>query len=320
MKRTTIKDLAKLLQVSTSTISRALSDHQDISDAVKQKVKEAAELLNYHPSDFAINFRNNSTKVIGLIIPKLSMFFIPSILEGISGKLKKEGYNFFILSSEENLEIEKQNLLTCSNSRVDGILISLTTETETLEHFKLIQELQIPVVIFDKSIEQSGFDEVIFDNADSSERCAKKLIDANCKNILAVFGAESLDITEKRKVSFLNTITQNKNIACEIVFANSSEMAKEKVEFFLENKTFDGIFAMSDEVLAGVNIALINKNIDKNKIKVQAISGGILPKYLNSSYEFEKNDGLKMGLKATEILLEKIKNKNKISVPQKYYI
>jgi LacI family transcriptional regulator len=75
MKRITIKDLADLLQISTSTVSRALSNHPDISEAVKQRVKEAAETFNYVPNDFAINFRKKSSKVIGLIIPKMSMFF-----------------------------------------------------------------------------------------------------------------------------------------------------------------------------------------------------------------------------------------------------
>ena len=123
MKRITIKDLADLLQISTSTVSRALSNHPDISDAVKKRVKEAAETFNYIPNDFAINFRKKSSKVIGLIIPKMSMFFIPSIIEGISTKFNKEGYKFFILSSEESLEIEKENLQTCANSRVDGVII-----------------------------------------------------------------------------------------------------------------------------------------------------------------------------------------------------
>ena len=95
MKRVTIKDLADMLNISISTVSRALKDHPDISSAVKLKVKEAAETFNYIPNDFAINFRKKSSKVIGLIIPEMSMFFIPSIIKGISSVLHKEGYHFF---------------------------------------------------------------------------------------------------------------------------------------------------------------------------------------------------------------------------------
>ncbi|WP_294246695.1 LacI family DNA-binding transcriptional regulator, partial [uncultured Chryseobacterium sp.] len=83
MKRITIKDLAEMLNISASTVSRALKDHPDISDAVKRRVREAAETFNYIPNDFAVNFRKKSSKVIGLIIPEISMFFVPSIIKGI---------------------------------------------------------------------------------------------------------------------------------------------------------------------------------------------------------------------------------------------
>lgn len=319
MKRTTIKDLADLLQVSTSTISRALSNHPDISDAVKTRVKEAAETFNYIPNDFAINFRKKSSKVIGLIIPKMSMFFVPSIIEGISAKLNKEGYQFFMLSSEESLEIEKENLQTCANSRVDGVLISLTSQTHNFEHFKKLDDLGIPIVVFDKSLSEEKFDQVIFNNEKDAEECAKKLVNHNCKNILAIFGNNDLEITDKRKKSFIAYLEKYPHINCKSVFCDSAEQVKEKLDIILEYETFDGIFAMSDETLAGLNYALKLKGISAKQFKVAAISEGIFPKYLNPHYEFEKNDGMKMGMMAANILLEKIKNpENKTA--NTYYI
>lgn len=319
MKRTTIKDLADLLQISTSTVSRALSNHPDISDAVKARVKEAAETFNYIPNDFAINFRKKSTKVIGLIIPKMSMFFIPSIIEGISAKLSKEGYHFFMLSSEESLEIEKENLQTCANSRVDGILMSVTSQTQNLEHLKKIDDLEIPVVIFDKSLPQEKYDQISFNNEKDAENAAKKLIENGCKNILAIFGNERLEITEKRAKSFLEIINKNPEINCKTIYCDSAEQVKDKLEIILEYEKFDGIFAMSDETLAGLNYALKVKGLSAKSFKIIAISEGIFPKYLNPHYEFEKNDGFKMGMFAANILLEKIKNPEKKSV-NTYYI
>lgn len=319
MKRTTIKDLADLLQISTSTVSRALSNHPDISDAVKARVKEAAETFNYIPNDFAINFRKKSTKVIGLIIPKMSMFFIPSIIEGISAKLSKEGYHFFMLSSEESLEIEKENLQTCANSRVDGILMSVTSQTQNLEHLKKIDDLEIPVVIFDKSLPQEKYDQISFNNEKDAENAAKKLIENGCKNILAIFGNERLEITEKRAKSFLEIINKHPEINCKIIYCDSAEQVKDKLEIILEYEKFDGIFAMSDETLAGLNYALKIKELSAKSYKIIAISEGIFPKYLNPHYEFEKNDGFKMGMFAANILLEKIKNPEKKSV-NTYYI
>ena len=308
MKRITIKDLADLLQISTSTVSRALSNHPDISDAVKKRVKEAAETFNYIPNDFAINFRKKSTKVIGLIIPKMSMFFIPSIIEGISAKFNKEGYQFFILSSEESLEIEKENLQTCANSRVDGVLISLTSKTQDFAHFKKLDDLGIPVVLFDKSLSEQKYDQVVFNNEKDAEECAKKLVHYQCKNILAIFGDKDLEITEKRKKSFENYLNNYSEINYKSIFCDSAEMVKEKLEIILEYEKFDGIFAMSDETLAGLNYALKIRGLSAKPYKIIAISEGIFPKYLNPHYEFIKNDGVKMGMMAASILLEKIKN------------
>ena len=308
MKRITIKDLADLLQISTSTVSRALSNHPDISDAVKKRVKEAAETFNYIPNDFAINFRKKSTKVIGLIIPKMSMFFIPSIIEGISAKFNKEGYQFFILSSEESLEIEKENLQTCANSRVDGVLISLTSKTQDFAHFKKLDDLGIPVVLFDKSLSEQKYDQIVFNNEKDAEECAKKLVHYQCKNILAIFGDKDLEITEKRKKSFENYLNNYSEINYKSIFCDSAEMVKEKLEIILEYEKFDGIFAMSDETLAGLNYALKIRGLSAKPYKIIAISEGIFPKYLNPHYEFIKNDGVKMGMMAASILLEKIKN------------
>ena len=308
MKRITIKDLADLLQISTSTVSRALSNHPDISDAVKKRVKEAAETFNYIPNDFAINFRKKSTKVIGLIIPKMSMFFIPSIIEGISAKFNKEGYKFFILSSEESLEIEKENLQTCANSRVDGVLISLTSKTQDFAHFKKLDDLGIPVVLFDKSLSEQKYDQVVFNNEKDAEECAKKLVHYQCKNILAIFGDKDLEITEKRRKSFENYLNNYSEINYKSIFCDSAEMVKEKLEIILEYEKFDRIFAMSDETLAGLNYALKIRGLSAKPYKIIAISEGIFPKYLNPHYEFIKNDGIKMGMMAASILLEKIKN------------
>ena len=308
MKRITIKDLADLLQISTSTVSRALSNHPDISDAVKKRVKEAAETFNYVPNDFAINFRKKSTKVIGLIIPKMSMFFIPSIIEGISAKFNKEGYQFFILSSEESLEIEKENLQTCANSRVDGVLISLTSKTQDFAHFKKLDDLGIPVVLFDKSLSEQKYDQIVFNNEKDAEECAKKLVHYQCKNILAIFGDKDLEITEKRKKSFENYLNNYSEINYKSIFCDSAEMVKEKLEIILEYEKFDGIFAMSDETLAGLNYALKIRGLSAKPYRIIAISEGIFPKYLNPHYEFIKNDGIKMGMMAASILLEKIKN------------
>ncbi|WP_278380648.1 LacI family DNA-binding transcriptional regulator [Chryseobacterium arthrosphaerae] len=307
MKRITIKDLAKMLNISTSTVSRALKDHPDISSSVKHKVKEAAEALNYVPNDFAISFRKNSSKVIGLIVPEISMFFLPSIINGISSVLNKEGYRFFILSSNDSYETEKEHIETCINSRVDGVLISLTNETKDAEHLKRLKEMEIPVIIFDKTVPQQTFESVIFDNIKTAEQCAEKLIDQNCNNILAIFGDENLEITQSRLRSFENRIRQSPAVQLHILFCKSADMVKQKLDILLDDHSFDGFFAMSDETLMGLHSSLIKRNLNNTNKKVVAISEGTLPKYLDETYEYQINDGYRMGTFAATKLMEAIR-------------
>lgn len=299
-----------MLNISVSTVSRALKDHPDISHAVKVRVKEAAATFNYIPNDFAINFRKKSSKMIGLIIPEMSMFFIPSIIKGISSVLHREGYHFFVLSSEESLSMEEENIVTCINSRVDGILISLTRHTKDLSHLQRIREIEVPAVIFDKTIPQNFFEEIIFDNKLYAEAAADKFIEKGCKKILAIFGDENLEITQARKDFFLQKINAHPDVECKVIYCESADNVKEKLNIILDYESFDGYFAMSDETLAGLHSSLIKKKVQTSAIKVVAITEGILPKYLDESYECIINDGFSMGTMAATTLLNILKKRS----------
>ncbi|MGS0746988.1 LacI family DNA-binding transcriptional regulator [Halpernia sp. GG3] len=320
MKRITIKDIASMLQISTSTVSRALKDHPDISDKVKMRVKETAETFNYVPNDFAINFRKKSRKVIGLIIPDISMFFIPAIIKGISNTLQKQGYHFFILPSNECFETEMENIQTCINSSVDGILISLTKETKSLDHLNRTRELGIPTIIFDKTLPESTYPEVLFDNKRNTESCVELLINAGCKKIMAILGNEDLTISQSRLNYFKEKIKLYDDVEYNFIFCDSADAVKEKLGIILKYENFDGFFAMSDETLAGLNVILMDREVNFKEIKVVSISEGVLPKYLNKSYRYETNDALKMGIMAATILLNKIINENTDPAIEKHIV
>ncbi|MDR6919928.1 LacI family transcriptional regulator [Chryseobacterium sp. 2987] len=224
--------------------------------------------------------------------------------------LHSEGYNFFVLSSEESLGMEEENLLTCINSRVDGILISLSRQTKDLTHFNKIKELELPLVIFDKTIPQNVFEEVIFDNRLYAQTAAQKLIEAGCKNIVAIFGDENLEISQTRKNHFSEVIDKHKDVKCKIIYCNSADMVKEKMSIIFDYEDFDGYFVMSDETLAGLHSSLVNKKTASPKAKVVAITEGILPKYLDDSYECIINDGYEMGKTAAMKLLTIIKKQS----------
>ncbi len=319
MKRATIKDIGLLVGVNPSTVSRALRNHQDISVELKQKIKEVAEQLKYVPNETAVNLRNRESKIIGLIIPSITMFFTPSVINGISEKLQTGGYKLMVLCSQESIEQEIENIKICCNAGVDGILISLSNQTKDLEHLQLAYELEIPIVLFDKTVKQDLFDEVIIDNAKAASLCAEYLLSKDCKNILAVYGNQNLGISKEREKAFTSALQKNNITVAKNIFAESSNDAKlNTIEYLLANNTIDGVFAMSDEVMIGVHVA-IQKTIG-DKCNMVAISDGKLPAYFHPPISYLRHDGFKLGEKATAILLQHIQDTFSNTKNQKYYL
>ena len=308
MSRITIKDIAEMLKVSTSTVSRALSDHPNISEMVKNRVKEAVEIMNYQPSDWGKNFRNKKSKLIGLIIPKMNMFFIPSIINGLSQVLKEKNYHFLILISDEKLISEKENIEFCCNYGVDGIVISLSAETQNLSHLEKATKLDIPVVIFDKSIPQNIFDEILIDDESTTEIIANFLIKNNVKKLLCVFGNENLDITKKREQGLFSRLPKDQ-INYKKIYAETDKKADELVSEIIQSEDFDAIFAMSDEVLAGLFSAFTKMNISAEDYLIVAISSGELPHLLAKNISIVLHDGFEVGKATAYKILDKIENK-----------
>ncbi len=318
MKRTTIKDIAKLLNINVSTVSRALQNHSNVSLSLREKVKQTAELLNYTPNSWAKNFRNNKSSLIGLIIPTMNMFFLPSVIQGITEVLSKKKYNLLILISDESYEKEIENIAICCNQGVEGILISLSAETNDIEHLKKVSELEIPLVIFDKTVPQHLFNEVLINDDSTKEIIGEYFNTRKVKNVLGVFGNKNLGITNLREFGFRDKLDKA-NISYKIIYANNSTEAQEKTELALKQQAYDSFFAMSDEVLAGIFSAFAESEVNPSEYHIVAISTGELPKFLAKNIYIIKHDGKLMGKKAAKILLKNI-NKNNLTQTYKKYI
>ena len=148
MARITIKDIAKLLEVNPSTVSRALKDHPDIGEKTKEKIRRVAKDLGYFPNYQAIRFRQRKSGLVGLIIPDMGMFFFPSVVKAIEEITRKNGYNLIVFQSNEILEKEIESTKICQSFGVDGLLICLSNETTTLQHFEEILQKQNASCLF----------------------------------------------------------------------------------------------------------------------------------------------------------------------------
>ncbi len=312
MKRATIKDIANIAGVNISTVSRALKDHPDIGLDLRNKIKRLAEELNYHPNLMAVQLRKQKSHLIGLIIPEAYMFFFPSVIKGISDVIQEYGYKLLVLQSGEKLEREIENVRICYENGVDGLLMTLTNQTVNLHHLNELREADVPVVLLDKVLDDSGFDEVIIEDEKAAQTCTEYLIETDCKNILGIFGNANLMITTKRLSGFLKAIDSHKQqgIVGNYKFVDDTFTAWNAVEQYFETDQPDAIFAMSDEIIAGVIAALKKMKIAiPEKCSVIGMSDGYLPQILDPQVTYLHHDGYTLGKMAAIHLIQKMNNK-----------
>ena len=150
MKPVTLKEIAEKLNLSVSTVSKALKDYPDIGVETKNKVSELAKKLNYKPNALAVNLRTNESKTIGLIIPEIVHHFFSNVIKGIVSRAEQKGYLVIILQSNESHALEEKQIQLLLNQRVDGIIISLANDTDQCDHIKSVLDQNTPLVMFDK--------------------------------------------------------------------------------------------------------------------------------------------------------------------------
>jgi LacI family transcriptional regulator len=310
MKRATIKDIAAMAGVNVSTVSRALRDHPDIGLALRTKIKQLAQDMHYHPNMLAVQLRKQRSNTIGLIIPEANMYFIPSIIKGVSEAIQKAGYRLLVLQSGESFEQEQANVNICNEYGVEGLLISLTNATEQLDHLKDLKDAGIPVVLLDKVLENTLFDEVIIDDIQATHLCVNYLIEKGCKRILGLFGNPKMMITHKRLEGFKSLIEAAEMptvLQSVYKFVDNTFSAWDSVEQVFPDFQPDGIFAMSDEIIAGVIPALKKMKIQIPTVcAVVGISDGYLPRILDPQINYLHHDGFALGKMAALHLLKKL--------------
>lgn len=306
-----------MLQLSPSTVSRALSDHQDISTKTKRRVKEAAAKFNYAANLHASFFRNKRSNLIALILPEMNMFYIPSMINAINEFLFSTHYSLFVFISKDKLVREKRIVEQCIEWAVEGVLISPSSETRNLKHLAGLKLAGIKTVVLDKVLKNTKFPSVAIDNVNAAYSAVDELIQNGHKNVLGIFGNPNIAITEQRikgyqqahKNSKLEYKTENV-----ITIVNSDELDSILPVVLNHNKSITAIFSMSDEILAKVHFHLmkIGKRVPED-ISVISISDGFYPHLTFPKTSFVRDSGSRMGKMACELLIENIKKENPAS-------
>lgn len=315
MKRITIKDLAKMLNLSTSTVSRALSDHPDISDGTKNRVKKAAETFNYTTNIHARFFRKQHSGLIALILPEVNMFFTPSLIQGINKVISASKYSLITFLSNDNYEQEKEVITQCLSWAVEGVLISLSRETADLTHLEIFKKAGIKCVLLDKTLKNAVFPSITIDSKEASYQAISYLIKKGHRDILGVFGNHNFNITQDRIKGYEKAMTENnlpilkENI---IIVDRSSNLDFILPSVLRHNKKITAVFTMSDELLAKTiyHINAFDLSIP-NDISIISISDGIYPYLMHPQVSHIKDSGSKMGINACNVLLNSITNNTK---------
>lgn len=202
----TIKDIARKLGVSISTVSRSLRNFPDVNPDTKRKVLEMAEKLDYEPNAIATSLVKKKTNTLGIIIPSFSIYYYTTAISGIQETAAKAGYNMMVCHSHESYAAEVNNVMALTSARVDGLIVSITKETQNFEHFKQVQRKGIPLVFFNRVSEEVEAPCVVVDDYDGAFQAVEHLIKTGSKRIAHLGGPLSLQLTRNRLNGYLDAL------------------------------------------------------------------------------------------------------------------
>lgn len=308
----TIKDIARILGISASTVSRALKDHPDISVSTKEQVNKVATELNYRPNPIALSLRSRRSNVIGVIIPEIVHFFFSSVISGIEKVASEHGYSVIVSQSDENFEKEVALCDTYLNSIIDGLLISVTKETTDYSHLNLFRNEDIPVVFFDRMIEEFLCDRVIINDFDGAYKATEHLIIEGRRRIVHFAGPQTRLIGRNRKDGYLQALRNNGVVVDEslIIPCDDFDKAINETTKLIENGVkFDAIFTANDFTAAGVLKVLKMRGIYVPRdVSVVGFGNDYISKMTDPSLTSVQQPGFEMGQKAMEMLIHRIQN------------
>lgn len=311
-RKVTLKQIAKELDVSISTVSKSLRDSPEISEDTRLKVQAFAKLYNYKPNNIALSLKNKKTKTIGIIIPEIVHHFFATVISGIEQVANECGYNVIVCLSDESFDKEVINMEMLANGSTDGFIMSLSKETQQKKDFHHLQEVinqGMPVVLFDRISNDILCDKVIIDDQLAAYEATNFLISKGLKKIALLTTVDYVSVGKLRTDGYLNVlhdhgIEVDENL---IIRIEDTEHCDEKINELLENQSIDAILAVN-ELFAVTAIKLaMSKGIKiPENLSVVAFTDGIISKYSTPTITTISQNGIKMGRKAAEMLINRL--------------
>lgn len=316
----TIKDIAKALGLSTSTVSRALRDSYEISPETKKAVLEYAQSINYRPNPIALSLKEKRSRSIGIIVCEIANSFFSQIINGIESIAYDRGYNVIIAQSHESYDREVINVQYLASRSIDGLLVSVSSETKDLEHLKNLHERGFPIVFFDRVVDEISTHKVIVDNVKGAYEATEHLIKAGYKRIANLAGSEYLSITKERLTGYRQALEAHGRSFDEsyvqhclhggMVYAE----VEQALDLLLKQKEKpDAIIGCADKLTTNCL-----RYFKKNKIKVPddialvGFSNLDLTDLLSPSLTVVRQPAFEMGQVSTDLLIQLIESKRPV--------
>jgi LacI family transcriptional regulator len=315
-RKVTLKQIAKELDVSISTVSKSLKDSPEISEDTRQKVRAFAKLYNYKPNLIALSLKNRKTKTIGVIIPEIIHHFFATVISGVEHVANLNGYNVIVCLSDESFDKEVINMEMLANGSIDGFIMSLSKETQQKKDFHHITEAinqGMPVVMFDRVANDILCDKVIIDDNLAAFEAVQYLINKGFKKIALISTIDYISVGKLRTEGYLKAL-RNNNIPIDenlILKVEDMDHCADKIEELMKNNTFDAIFAVN-ELFAVTSIKLASKLNLKvpEDLSIIGFTDGMISKYSSPSITTVSQNEIKMGEKAAKMLIDRLENED----------
>lgn len=323
MKRqVTLKQIAKELDVSISTVSKALRDSDEISEDTRDKVKAFAKLYNYRPNNIALSLKNRKTKTIGVIIPEIVHHFFTKVILGIETVAVKNGYNVLVGLSNESFDKEVLNMELLANGSIDGFIISTSKGTllqQDYHHYNESINQGMPIVMFDRVIPEIACDKIIIDDVAGARNAVQKFIDNGCRNIALITTKDYVNVGRMRTQGYLQALKKNHIIPkSELILKVDDDHVSEShlevleanvLQLFKNNRNIDSVLGVN-EVYATTALKVARKLKLKVPEDVQIIgfTDGVLSRHARPSLTTVSQHAQKMGEKAAELLIHRLEN------------
>ncbi|SIP92787.1 LacI family DNA-binding transcriptional regulator [Maribacter ulvicola] len=310
----TLKDIAKELDVSISTVSKALKNSKEISKETKDRIKAFAKFYNYRPNNIALSLKNRRTKNIGVVIPDIVHHFFTTVFRGIEKYANSMGYNVIICISDESFDKEVINMEMLANGSIDGFILSLSAETQKKNDFTHLKELLdqgIPIVLFDRITQEIACDKVILNDFEIASEAVSHFVLSGAKKIALITTERYFNVSENRKNGYLEGLKLNNLKADDnlILTLPHNKDNTDLITKFFQNNEVEAVLCVN-EIFAVQCMGIIQHlgYTVPDDISIIGFTDGILSQNSSPKLSTVAQHGEKMGEKAAKLLIDRIES------------